>query len=304
MANTLEALLPLLASLSRDRSQRRSLEALAAEAGRSPGHFQRAFSRVLGESAKQYTLRLQLEIAAARLLTTDDSVLAVALEVGFESHEGFTRAFSRHFGRSPRDFRKHGRASGAAESVRQARLLEHVGPCIGLFRASLNAERRSNRNPRSRFMSYDITKQTLEETTFLYKEARCAHADIADTLGKLLPAAYAFATTQGVAMLGPPMTLYVVWGPGMTTIRGGMPVAPGAKAGPDLGVVVLPAGEAVTTIHTGPYDTLGQGHAALEQYMDSAGLQSAGPLREIYLTDPGEVPNPAEWKTRLVWPVK
>ncbi len=78
-----------------------TLRALASTAGWSPFHLHRAFRRVVRETPKQYLLRLQLEQAAVRLVTTDDSVLNIALACGFENHETFTRAFRRHFGAAP-----------------------------------------------------------------------------------------------------------------------------------------------------------------------------------------------------------
>jgi AraC-like DNA-binding protein len=60
---TLEDLLPTLAKLAARRGERRSLAELAREAGTSESTFQRAFSRIVGESPKQYTRRLQLERA-------------------------------------------------------------------------------------------------------------------------------------------------------------------------------------------------------------------------------------------------
>lgn len=42
----------------------------------------------------------------------------------------------------------------------------------------------------------------------------------------------------------------------------------------------------------------------MEQFLAAHGLEKAGPPREIYVTDPGEVPDPAQWKTQLVWPVR
>ena len=299
MVATLEQMLPILARLSASRAERRSLAELAAEAGRSPSSFQRAFSRLVGESPKQFTRRLQLECAAVLLLTTDDSVLDVAIAAGFESHEGFTRAFSKHFGRPPKDFRAHGAAQGLADDLRHAALLTHVGPCLHLFRAST-----SSPSPEHPAMHYDITQQSIEETTLLYKSARCEHAKVAQTLGAILPAVFGHATAEGIAMVGPPVTLYVEWGPGMVTIHAGMPVAPGATGKGDVEVAVLPAGDAAVAIHTGSYDGLGDAHAAIETYLHENGLQSGGPLREVYLTDPGEVPDPAEWKTQIIWPVK
>ena len=43
--------------------------------------------------------------------------------------------------------------------------------------------------------------------------------------------------------------------------------------------------------------------AKLSRSTRSVNLNKAGPAREIYLTDPGEVPDPKDWKTQLVWPI-
>ena len=56
-------------------------------------------------------------------------------------------------------------------------------------------------------------------------------------------------------------------------------------------------------MHTGPYDGLGEAHAAVEQFLAEEKLQKAGAPREIYVTDPGEVPDPKDWKTQVIWPV-
>lgn len=301
MASTLEQFLPILAQLSRDRGERRSLTALAREAGCSASHFQRAFARIVGESPKQYTRRLQLECAAVLLSTTEDSVLDVALAAGFGSHEGFTRAFRSHFGQPPREFRARARASGLAQSLRHAEMITHVGPCLGLFRSTLHTPQPF---PKATSMNYDITTQPIESMTLLYKAARCEHAAVAQTLAQILPAIFQHATAEGIEMVGPPTTLYVQWGPGMVTIHGGMPVATGTQGRGDIEVAVLPAGPAAVTIHHGAYDGLGDAHAAVEQYIHEVGRKGAGPVREVYLTDPGEVPNPEDWRTQILWPLE
>ena len=225
------------------------------------------------------------------LLTTDLPVLQVAIEVGFESHEGFTRAFTNRFEEPPTAFRQ--RRATLQNVQRYAELLARVGPCIGLYRTPMKE---------IPTMKYDITKQTLDETTFLYRSATCAHGEISETLGRLLPGVYQYATTKGLEIVGPPMTLYVKWGPGMTTIHGGMAVKPGAHAEGETELTILPAGQAAVTIHSGPYERLGEAHAALEVFLHEEKLSVAGPLREVYLTDPGEVPNPEDWQTQVIWP--
>jgi AraC-like DNA-binding protein len=72
-------------------------------------HFDRVVGASAGESPARFRRRVLLERAAYRLSTCDSSVLDVAVEAGYGSHEAFTRAFSRAYGMTPRQWR--GRAS-------------------------------------------------------------------------------------------------------------------------------------------------------------------------------------------------
>ena len=68
--------------------------------------------------------------------------------------------------------------------------------------------------------------------------------------------------------------------------------------------VELPGGAAAVAIHEGAYDTLPDTHAAIERWLDANGLTSAGAPWETYLTDPGEVPDPKDWRTEVVYPLR
>jgi AraC family transcriptional regulator len=94
------------------------LGALAGAFEHSPFHFHRLFAKTVGETPKRYVERLRLERAAYRLAITDDSVLDVALSVGFGGHETFSRAFRRVIGHSPSGYRK---AAKAAQRQRMER---------------------------------------------------------------------------------------------------------------------------------------------------------------------------------------
>lgn len=82
------------------------LEDAAAEAGLSPFHFLRLFTRVLGLTPHQHLVRCRLR-RAARLLAADRArpVTAVAFDVGFGDLSNFVRTFHRAAGVSPRRFR-------------------------------------------------------------------------------------------------------------------------------------------------------------------------------------------------------
>jgi len=109
-------------------TSRLSLEELAEVACFSPYHFHRIFRAITGESVKEYIRRLRLERAAFQLAQTDRSVLNVALDAGYETHESFTRAFRRRFGRSPSEHRADRKtAHVAAPSTLTATILEQHG---------------------------------------------------------------------------------------------------------------------------------------------------------------------------------
>jgi AraC-like DNA-binding protein len=85
------------------------LERAAREAGLSPFHFLRLFSRVLGVTPHQYLVRARLR-RAARLLADDArSITDIAFGVGFGDLSNFVRTFHRAAGVSPRQFRRAAR---------------------------------------------------------------------------------------------------------------------------------------------------------------------------------------------------
>jgi AraC family transcriptional regulator len=106
-----EHLLPVLVHVQANLSEDLSLEQVAQRAELSPFHFHRLFHDTIGETLKQYTQRLRLERAAYHLKIQDTTILDIAFNLGFNSHEAFTRAFKRWFGVTPRQFRlSHGRS--------------------------------------------------------------------------------------------------------------------------------------------------------------------------------------------------
>ncbi len=83
-----------------------TLRMLADAAGYSPWHAERVFKEVTGETPFAYLRAARLARAAAKLRDTEAKIVDVAFDFVFDSHEGFTRAFSKHFGLTPQAFRK------------------------------------------------------------------------------------------------------------------------------------------------------------------------------------------------------
>ena len=110
------SLISLLVHIQSHLDEDLSLASLSSMASLSPGQFHRSFKAMIGETPKEYVARLRLERAAFRLLIHDATLLELALDCGFKSHETFTRAFRRRFGMAPNPYRARER-SEAQESV-------------------------------------------------------------------------------------------------------------------------------------------------------------------------------------------
>jgi AraC family transcriptional regulator len=276
-----------------------SLDALAARAGWSMFHFHRAFRRVVGETPKQYTQRLRLERAASALVTTAEPIVSIAARAGFGSHEVFTRAFRRHFGRTPAAYRAGGLPDARSQMrLRHAALSKTTGPCVGLFHIQLDPSRRIA------MPTLSIERRELTAQPILFVRARAARHEIATAIGECLGKAYPFALTAGCVIAGRPFTRYVSAGPGLMTVEIGMPIAAATPGEGDVESGSLPGGPVVVAIHGGPYDQLAETYAAAERWMEANKLRIGGPPWESYITDRAEHPDPAQWRTEICWPLE
>lgn len=86
--------------------ERWTLQALAKASGLSRSAFVRRFRRDVGVSPLRYLTERRLHLAAELLVQTDESLAAIAAQVGYESEFAFSRAFKRHSGHAPGAFRR------------------------------------------------------------------------------------------------------------------------------------------------------------------------------------------------------
>ncbi|MCL1795289.1 MAG: AraC family transcriptional regulator [Clostridia bacterium] len=89
------------------------LATLAARAGFSPYHFSRVFRWATGHTVMSYIRQRRLLHAAAEL-SNGRRIIDIALDYGFETHSGFSRAFRRMFGCSPETYRTRSRCAKPA----------------------------------------------------------------------------------------------------------------------------------------------------------------------------------------------
>ena len=79
---------------------------LAGVANISSFHFHRIFKAMMSESPGEYIQRLRLEKAAFKLQTTQQTILEIAEQTGYQSSHALSKAFKKRFGITPAIFRK------------------------------------------------------------------------------------------------------------------------------------------------------------------------------------------------------
>ncbi len=70
-------------------------------------HFHRLFSKYSNETFKQFITRIKMERSAIYLATYSKiSITEIAYKYGYNSSSSYNKAFKKHFGMSPTEFRK------------------------------------------------------------------------------------------------------------------------------------------------------------------------------------------------------
>lgn len=295
---TLEAIRTIAAALDTALD----LEALATPACMAPLHFHRVFRGLCGETPLQMHRRLRLERAAWRLADGKDSVLRVALDAGYETHEAFSRAFRAAFGRKPTEYRvlassKEGKPIAPSHRL-QAACGVHVDGSAILIPNDLFIHQGA--------LVMDVQLEFRPET----RVAALAHVGPYNTIGLAFDRLSVVAGPAG--LFAPPnarMVAVYYDDPESTpadSLRSaaGVTAALDAALPPGLHEIRLAAGRWGCVMHRGSYEGLGDAwQRLLGQWLPNSGLRlGSGECYELYLNHPGNA-REAELETLLYIPI-
>lgn len=84
-----------------------TLHQLSQNQGYSEYYISRKFTQVAGMRLRDYLRYRRLAFTLKELRSTNRSILDIAVEFGFSSHESFTRAFKEAYGITPSRYRQH-----------------------------------------------------------------------------------------------------------------------------------------------------------------------------------------------------
>jgi effector-binding domain-containing protein len=241
---------------------------------------------------------MRLLFIATALLREETSLLQLARRAGFASAEVLIRNFRQGWGVTPQQYRRRYLPASRSAAFREGlKLANRIAPCAGLYRIPTST------GGSTVMPMLSVAVQTLAAQPALIIRSRVARSEIAATIGQNLGKIVPYAMQAGGVLAGQPFARYPEYGPGMVSIEVGMPLAAPIKGEGEIEAFTLPAGRAAVAVHGGAYDQLPESYAALERWMTGQGHAAAGAPWEVYVSDPADHPDPADWRTQIVQPI-
>lgn len=152
-------------------------------------------------------------------------------------------------------------------------------------------------------MSYTFEETVLDPQLVMAITERVSWAQLGAAYARLLPEVFTHVTTKGGSPIGPPFGRYLDSDDQEVTLQAGIPVEAHVEATDRIDADTLPGGPVVTTWHVGDYADLGLAHQATAAWFESHDRTTGGAPWESYVTDPAEEPDPAKWRTLVVYPL-
>ncbi len=267
-----------------------SLEELAKKSYFSIFHFHRIFKAVVGESLKEHIRRLRLERAASHLKHTDESIINIAFDAGYQTHEAFTRAFKTIFGCSPSGFRTN--------NANSQRILDQY-----------KSEKKVNKRNKNLVNGDEIMEVKIQDIEPM-RVAFVRHVGPYNQVGKAWDTLCTHLGKEGYLGSGSKFIGICYDCPEVTPsekIRYDACITVDENFVPEdeIAVQTIGGGEYAVTTHFGPYDKLGQTYSRLfrDWLMKSDREIREQPCMEFYLNDPDST-EPDELLTDICLPLK
>jgi len=261
-------------------NQELDVNTLADVAFMSPYHFHRIYRELMLETVNATVRRLRLQKAAIDLIRSDKSIKKIAHEVAYNSTEAFSRAFSKHFGLSPVEYRNAKKLTQISDEP---------------FIAMLPSEKKGNE---TMFKSEQIDLNEIQLVGYSHKGDYMKIGSVFEKL--IMNANIQNVLSNDSRFFGvyydDPQSVAEDKLRSMACLTADIPQSLDAE----LERFLIPAGKYVTVLFKGPYPELERPYNWLfGEWIPNNNLEIADfPPFEEYLNNPKETP-PSELLTRI-----
>lgn len=145
-------------------------------------------------------------------------------------------------------------------------------------------------------------EENMDEMFYLGIRKKIAAKDLGATLGEAYAKIGAYCNENGVQMAGMPMAIYYTWENDSTDMVAAFPISTEVEGTKGIDFGIIPASKVISTTHYGTPESSEESHNAIYAYFTQNKLEMAGPVYEIYLTDP-ETVKAEDNQTKIIYPI-
>ncbi|WCO02691.1 SRPBCC family protein [Psychroserpens ponticola] len=144
---------------------------------------------------------------------------------------------------------------------------------------------------------------------YLYNTTSCKMSNFKEKMQEMLPKVGAYALTNNISMAGKPFVMYHKWDTENDAVMFSCCIPTTSKIMANEADIItgqLEPFKTVKTVLKGDYANLQEAWDKTMAYIPAHSLEftEAGPMLEVYLTDPMATPNPADWITEIYIAIK
>ena len=151
---------------------------------------------------------------------------------------------------------------------------------------------------------FELEIRELPEQPVVGTRERTPASELGTVIPRAIAEVHGYLEELGVRPVGPPIAICpAADDAGEVEVANTWPVAEEVHPRGAIESWTLPAVRALWLRHRGPYERLRDSYRLLEDVMARNGLEPVDAPREIYVSDPAEVTDPADHVTEIAWPI-
>ena len=154
-------------------------------------------------------------------------------------------------------------------------------------------------------MEVEITETFVEPQLSLAIKDSVDMYHIGDKMLELYTELESYMLEAGIEISGPPYAVYYNWDTAaLIVFEAGFPVLAKVEGKDRMFFTETPGGNVVTAYNYGNYNSIGEIHTKIHEYINKNAIVMMGYPWEVYLTDPNSEPDTSKWVTQILYPVE
>ena len=149
----------------------------------------------------------------------------------------------------------------------------------------------------------DVNLQRISQFSYIGIIDSCAVNDVLSRMNDLYIELLVFGAKSGIDMTARPIVVYNHINEKRAVIEVGVPINEQPQVSGRIRYKTMPEGEYVVANYFGDYDTLLDGHNAVQHWLMRYRRKQTGYAWEMYVTDPTAESDTNKWLTRIYYPV-